>query len=458
MLSKFIDRLKARIPLTAPIQDASLLSAARDMTDSRHPANIGIVIIVIGLASFFLWAFIAPLDEGVPADGVVTVESKRKVVQHLTGGIIKSVLVREAQEVKSGAPLILLDDTIAKANFDASRQQYLSLQAQVDRLRAESIGAKHITFSPFLLDMRDDAFAHECMASQQKLFETRRTALKGEEAILAASARSTEEQIKGLQAQAQGKREQLKLVSEQLKGSRQLAEEGYLARNRWFEDERLASELIASATELESSVLRAQSMTLESRQRLAQRQRDFQKEVETQLSEASRDAILAAEKFRSAREEFLRTVIRAPSDGFVNGLTALTEGSVVTPAGRLMDIVPRDEALILEVQINPNFIDRVQAGMPVAINLSAFADDPSLVLDGILDAVSPDLISDGNPNIPPHYLGRIRVTSVGLMKLGSRSLQPGMPVQVTIRTGERTLAQYLLKPLLRRLAVSMKEA
>ena len=179
MLSKFIDRLKARIPLTAPIQDASLLSAARDMTDSRHPANIGIVIIVIGLASFFLWAFIAPLDEGVPADGVVTVESKRKVVQHLTGGIIKSVLVREAQEVKSGAPLILLDDTIAKASFDASRQQYLSLQAQVDRLRAESIGAKHITFSPFLLEMRDDAFAHECMASQQKLFETRRTALTG---------------------------------------------------------------------------------------------------------------------------------------------------------------------------------------------------------------------------------------------------------------------------------------
>ena len=250
----------------------------------------------------------------------------------------------------------------------------------------------------------------------------------------------------------------MKLVNEQLQGSRQLAKEGYLARNRWFEDERLATDLIASAAELESSVLRARSMTIEARQRLAQRQRDFQKEVETQLSETSRDAMLAAEKYRSTREEFLRAVIRAPADGLVNGLTALTEGSVITPAGRLMDIVPKNETLILEVRIDPNFIDRVRSGIPVAINLSAFADDPSLVLDGILDAVSPDLISDSNPNIPPHYLGQVRVTSGGLKKLGSRILQPGMPVQVTIRTGERTLIQYLLKPLLRRLAVSLKEA
>ena len=202
MMSKFIERLKARIPLTAPIEDDKLQNIAAGITDSRRPISIGIALIVLGLAAFFLWAFLAPLDEGVPADGVVTVESKRKVVQHLTGGIIKKILVKEAQEVKSGTPLILLDDTIAKANFDASRQQYYSLQAQADRLHAESLRAERISFSQALLGAQDDSFAVECMASQEKLFETRRIALRGEEAILTSSVRSTEEQIKGLQAQA----------------------------------------------------------------------------------------------------------------------------------------------------------------------------------------------------------------------------------------------------------------
>ena len=431
---------------------------ANQIVDSRRPTVIGLMLLGTVFLAIVLWAFFAPLDEGVPAPGVITVESKRKVVQHLTGGIIKRILVREAQEVKAGDPLILLDETLAKANFDASRQQFYSLQAQADRLRAEAKGASSVAFSPALLGATDDPVAQEYMINQKKLFETRRIALQGELAILSAAVTSTEEQIKGLEAQVRSKREQLKLVQEQLEGSRQLAREGYLARNRWFDDERLATDLAASATELESSVLRAKSMTVEARQRLAQRQRDFQKEVETQLSDTQREAMTAAERLRSAREDFSRTVIRAPVDGFVNGLSALTEGSVISPAGRLMDIVPKNESLILEVKIDPNVIDRVRTEMPVDISLNAFTDDPNLVIPGILDAVSPDLIQDSNSNIPPHYLGRVKVTPEGLKILGARVLQPGMPVQVTIKTGERTLVQYLLKPLLMRVAKSMKEA
>ena len=115
------------------------------------------------------------------------------------------------------------------------------------------------------------------------------------------------------------------------------------------------------------------------------------------------------------------------------------------------------EKLILEIKIDPNVIDRVHPGLPVDINLHAFADDPSLVVEGILESVSPDLVFDSNPNFPPHYLGRVRVSPEGLKRLGSRTLQPGMPAQVTIKTGERTLVQYLLKPLLMRLSASMKE-
>lgn len=448
---------KDLVPAIAPIDESQLKKAAEGITDTSRPVFIGLILLGVCLLAFTAWAFFAPLDEGVPAAGTITVESKRKIIQHLTGGIINKILVKESQEVKEGDPLILMDDTTTKANFDATRQQYYALQAQTDRLQAELSKAKSITFSPALLSASDDPVAIENMASQQQLFLTRRLALEGELAILASGERAAAEQIHGLEAQVRGKKEQLKFVKEQLEGSRELAKEGYLPRNKWFEDERLASELLASSTELQSTVLRAKNMAIEAKQRLAQRQRDFQKEVETQFSDYRRETMNAAEKFRATKEDFSRSTIRAPVDGYVSGLSVLTEGSVVQPAFRLMDIVPKDEKLILEVRIDPNVIDRVHTGLVVAINIHAFANDPSLVLEGVLESVSPDLVSDNTPNSPPHYLGRVRVTPAGLKRLGSRALQPGMPAQVTINTGERTLVQYLLKPLVMRLSGAMKE-
>lgn len=452
-----IARAKGALPAPVPVSDAELKKAAERITDTRASTRIGLILLSLGLAVFLVWAFVAPLDEGVPAPGTIAVESKRKIVQHLTGGIIKAVLVKEAQEVHAGDPLIQLDDTTSKASFDATREQYYALQAQSDRLYAETLHADKIAFSPALLEAAGDPVAAQYMSGQQQLFTTRRAALQGELAILEASARSADEQIRAVEAQARGKKEQLKFVLEQLEGSRELAKEGYLPRNRWFDDERLAADLKASVTELQSTVARTQSMAIEARARISQRQRDFQKEVETQFADTRREAMVAGERLRTAREEFSRTVIRAPVDGYVSGLSPFSVGSVITPSVRLMDIVPKDEALILEVKIDPSVIDRVHAGLPVDINLHVFANDPSLVLEGVLDSVSADLVNDSNPNMPPHYLGRVRVTPEGLKKLGNRVLQPGMPAQIVIKTGERTLVQYLLKPLVMRVSSSMKE-
>ena len=458
MLRNMIEKTKQAIQKDETISEAKLASVTQSLTDARRPVRLGLLILFGGIIAVLLWAMLAPLDAGVPAQGVVTVESKRKIVQHLTGGIIKVIHVTEAQSVKAGDPLITLDDTTAKANYDAARQQYFALLAQSDRLHAEMTQAAKITFSPALMEAADDPFATENMATQQQLFATRRQALKGELEILASAERSQQEQIQALEAQLRGKKEQFKFVEEQLAGSRELAKEGYLSRKSRFDEERLAADLNASVLELTSSVARARSMAIEAGQRRNQRQREFQKEVETQFSDTRRDSMTAAERYRTAREDFRRTVIRASVDGLVNGLSALTVGSVVSPAVRLMDIVPQDEALIMEVKIDPNVIDRVHPGLDVAISLSVFANDPSLVVDGQLESVSPDLVADVNPNLPPYYLGRVKVTPEGLKKLGSRSLQPGMPVQVTIRTGERSLMTYLLKPLMLRLAGAMKES
>ena len=458
MLQNMIEKVKKATSEDQPVSEAQLASAARSLTDSRRPVRLGVYLLVGAVVALFLWAAFAPLDAGVPAPGVVAVESKRKIVQHLTGGIIKMVHVTEAQFVKAGDPLITLDDTTSKANYDAMRQQYYSLLAQADRLRAEMIQAPKISFSPALLEAGDDPQAVDSMSTQQQLFTTRRQALRGELEILASSERTQQEQIVALEAQLHGKKEQLKFVDEQLAGSRELAREGYLSRKSRFDEERLAVDLSASVLELTSTVARARNMAIEAGQRRAQRQRDYQKEVETHFADVRREAAVAAERFRAAAEDFRRTVVRAPVDGFVNGLSALTVGSVVSPAVRLMDVVPKDEALIMEVKIEPHVIDRVHAGLEVAINLSVFANDPSLVLEGELVSVSPDLVADPNPNVAAHYVGRVKVTPEGMKKLGSRNLQPGMPVQVTIRTGERSLLTYLLKPLTLRLAGAMKES
>ena len=458
MLQNMIEKAKKATNEDEPVSQVQLASATRSLTDAKRPIRIGVLLIVGAFLAVILWAVFAPLDAGVPAPGVVAVESKRKIVQHLTGGIITAVHVSEAQFVKAGDPLIALDDTMAKANYDAVRQQYYSMLAQADRLHAELTLAPTIVFSSALIEAASDSLAVENMATQQKLFATRRQALKGELEILASSERSQQEQIAALEAQLRGKKQQLKFVEEQLAGSRELAKEGYLSRKAWFDEERVAADLNAAVLELASSVARARNMAIEAGQRRNQRQRDFQKEVETQYADSRRDAMVAAERYRSASEDFRRTVIRAPVDGFVNGLSALTVGSVVSPAVRLMDIVPKDEALIMEVKIEPHVIDRVHTGLSVAINLSVFANDPSLVVEGELVSVSPDLVADPNPNVAAHYIGRVKVTPDGLKKLGSRTLQPGMPVQVTILTGERSLMTYLLKPLTLRLAGAMKES
>lgn len=458
MLPKLIKRAWHALPADKPIEDAELVLVSEKLEDSRSPLRMGGTFLLIAFVGFLIWAIAAPLDEGVPASGTFSVASQRKTVQHLTGGVVRTIHVKEAQKVKAGDPLLSLDDTQAKANFEASRQQFYSLKAQADRLEAEISDAKTLEFSPELLAAKDDPMAAGYMQTQQQLFLTRRAALQGEISILTQSERSAQQQIKGLEAQLSGKREQLKFVNEQLKGTRELAKEGYLPRNRWFDEERLAADLNASISELQSTVLRAQSMWLEAKQRLAQRQRDFQKEVESQLADVRRDAHTAAARVRITQEDFERTVIRAPVDGSVVGLTIHSIGGVISPGGRLMDVVPTGEELILELSIPSQFIDRVHAGLPADVHLQAFTNDTNLILAGKVDSVSADLMPSSNPNMPPYYLSRVSITPEGMKKLGDRIIQPGMPASVVIITGERTFVQYLLKPLRTRLASALKES
>ncbi len=422
--------------------------------------RIGIAILVFGVGGFFLWAALAPLDEGVPVPGVVTVDMKRKAVQHLTGGIVKKIHVRESQLVKNGDVLIELDDTQARANFESLRQTYVALRASESRLAAEQRGADRITFHPDLSAGDNAPQAAQFVTAQQQLFESRRAALRGDVAILNESAAAQEESLQGLTAQLGSRRAQLRLLEEQLSGTRDLVKEGYLPRNTQLEQERSVAELNATISDIEGNIQRTRRAVAELRLRAAQRRQEFLRDAETQLADVKRDVASTYEKLVAAREDLRRILIRSPADGQVVGLTVFTEGGVIGAGQRLMDIVPIGEPLVLEAKVPPHLIDRVHTGLPADVSFHGFVNKPRLVVEGSVVSLSADLLTDpaaaGQP-ASSYYLARVVVTPKGMKELEGQHMQPGMPADVIIKTGERSLLTYLLRPLMQRIAVALKE-
>lgn len=436
--------------------EAELRRVTADIGNPGRPIRWGAWLLALGFCGFIVWAVTAPLDEGVPAPATVMVDTKRQTVQHLTGGLVREILVREAQRVKAGDVVMRLDDNVAKANYQAARQQYFSARAQESRLEAERKGAAQIVFHPDLLAAREDSIAAEYISVHRQVFLSRRAALQGQQSILEQTHKATQETLRGLTAQLEGKQAQLKLVSVQLAGTRELAKEGYLPRNRWFDEERLAADLTASVGDLTANIARTRNSLVELELRIVQLKREFLRDAETQLAETTRDAQVAGERLRAAREELARTEIRSPADGFVVGLAAHTVGGVIAPGARIMDVVPEGVPLTLEARVEPHLVDRIHADLPADIRFHTFVDIPNLVIDGRVMSVSADLVAD-QPNIPPYYLARVAVTPQGMKDLGQRQLQPGMPAEVVIKTGERTLMMYLIKPLIRRVSSSFRE-
>jgi protease secretion system membrane fusion protein len=388
---------------------------------------------------------------------VVSIDTKRKAVQHLSGGIVKEVLVREGEVVKQDQVLMRLDEALTKANFESIRQRYLGLNAMQSRLQAEQIGAEKVTFSRELMAATVDPFIAQQVNNQRQLFDSRRQALRADLQSFQESMQGVRAQREAAQAVVVQRQRQLAILNEELTNIRELVKDGYAPRNRQMEIERMVADVQASLADLNGNLLRASSAIAETTQRSLARQSEYRKEVESQLAEVSREVQADAEKFNALRADLQRVDIRSPADGQVVSLAVQTVGAVVQPGQKLMDIVPERQVLLLEAQIPPHLIDKVHAGLPTDIRFNTFAHSPQLVVEGKVISVSGDLLSDpANPQMS-YFLVRLEVTPEGMKTLGNRQMQAGMPAEVVIRTGSRSVLTYMLNPLLKRLAGSMKE-
>lgn len=447
--------VKSLFPLSKK-PDTPLGAGVADSGDTGRPGRMGLWVLAIGFGGFLLWASLAPLDEGVPASGIVAIDTKRKAVQHLNGGIVKEVLVREGDEVQEGQLLIRLDSAVAKANYEAVRQRYLGLRAMQGRLLAEQGNLASISFHPDLQAAGSDPLIRQQMQNQEQLFMTRRSLLRSDLQSIEESIQGQEGLLQAYDGMLASRKSQLSLINEELGNLRGLVKEGYAPRNRQLEMERMVADSSTAIADLQGNTIRARRAIGELRQRALSRQQEYRKEVETSLADVSREVLADNEKLHSVTDDLARTEIKAPAFGQVVALAIQTVGGVISPGQKLMDIVPKDASLLLEAHVAPHLIDRVHSDLPVDVRFSSFAHSPQLVVGGKVVSISGDLLTEPQTNVS-YYLARVQVTADGLKKLGSRQLQPGMPVEVIFKTGERSMLTYLLHPLTKRLAASMTE-
>lgn len=460
---KTIDAIVRRVD-TPPAQPGTLQPALGESgarsgnapSDTRRPMLLGILVVVLGLGGFFGWAAFAPLDQGVPTQGTVVVESKRKAVQHPTGGVVRELLVREGDQVKAGQVLLRLEPAAARAARESTDAQYLIARASESRLLAEQRGAAQIDFHSSLLERASEPAVSLLLTAQRQLFQARRQALANELAAMRENIAGLETQLQGVEQIQRERQQQIALYESEVKSLAPLVEEGLYARNRHQELRRQLAMSYASRAEDIATAGRLRNQIAETRLRIAQRQQEYRKEVEAQLSDAAREARTQAERLVALSEELARTEVRAPAEGMVVGLQAHTVGGVIGPGAVIMEIVPEGETLLIETQIPPHLIKNIHAGMDAQLRFSALDPRHTPVVWGKLVTVSADLLYTQRDNIP-YYLARIEVPSKALADLGYRNVQPGMPVDVITITGERTMLNYVLKPLIDRFSRGLKE-
>lgn len=425
-----------------------------DMNDAR-PRRWGWWLLILGFGGFMAWASLAPLDAGVASPGMVVVTGNRKAVQSLTPGKITALMAKDGDKVKTGQVLVKLDDTQARAQLEMTLAQWYSLMAVEARLVAERENRTAISYPQALLDAKADLRAASAMSLQSELFMTRKRALDSELNILRETITGLEIQAQGLEESRKARLEQVKLLREEVSNQRSLANDGFLPRNRLSEQERTLSALLAASAEDVSNLGRTRQAAVEARARILARQADFRREIESQLTEVQRDAAAAASRVDALKFEVVNAEVRSPADGIVVGLSVHTVGGVVQAGAPLMEVVPENEPLRVETQIQPHLIDKVHPGLDVDLMFTAFQQATTPHVPGKLKNVSADVLVD--PKGIPYFKAVVEVTPEGMKNLRQHQIRAGMPVEVFVRTGERTLMNYLLKPLTDRLQGALTE-
>ena len=426
----------------------------------RRFRMIGIATVLVVFGGFGLWAALAPLSSAAIGTGTISVENYRKTVQHLEGGIVNEIKVRDGDLVTKGQVLLVLDDTRPMAELEALRGQLFGLLAREARLVAQRDGQPRAVFPKELTSQRDEPRAADAMRVQARTFAVRKQAHDGEAMLYQRQIGQLRAKAVGLAAQKKSREQLVASFESERVDFEALMKKGYAERQRVRDMERNVAQSEGQRGSLIADLAATELQISETQLKILQLGNELQREVAMELAEVQTELSTVREKLRSLQDMVERTVVRAPDAGMVLGLAVHTLGAVIRPGDRLLDIVPQDEKLIVEAQLSPQDIDTVRIGQVAEVRFTAFKRSDLPRIDGKLISVSADrLVDERDGQKVPYYLARVEILPEGMQSLSKAKLAllPGMPAEVLINTGDRTMLQYLLAPLSNTMARSFRQ-
>jgi HlyD family type I secretion membrane fusion protein len=418
--------------------------------------QIGFLAILIAFGAGGTWAALAPLTSAIIASGVLKVTDNRKTVQHLEGGIVKEILVRDGERVEAGQPLITLQDERVSATLQLLLKRRDARHAKAARLRAERDYLPTPVFSDDLYRRAEHTRVADILMMETRLFATGRRALQRQLELLASQAAEIDREIDSHKAQLHAEETAADLLAQELAANERLRQRQAVATVTVLGLKRRLEEYRARRSALNAAIARARQRAAELELRGETLRNEYTKSAADGLAVVENESIELEERLRVARDAVRRQSVEAPIGGDVVALKVFTVGGVIRPGEPLLDIVPSAEPLMIEVRLNVDDIDNVRLGMLADVRLTAYAARTTPLLSGTLEYFSADQLIDPTTGTP-HYVAHIRVVPKSLAGAGEINLLPGMHAEVFLKTAERTALDYLLGPMTESLRRALRE-
>jgi HlyD family secretion protein len=406
----------------------------------------GMTVVALLVGGVGVWAGTADISGAIISHGAVVVENSEKKVQHPTGGVVGKIFVRDGDRVQAGDVLVQLSDTIPRASLAYVTKNLDELYARKSRLEAERDGSERMTLAPMLVARMNDPEIAATVASEQRLFELRRTEVSGNKARLRERIEQLGKQIEGYSAQESAKAREIELINDELVDIRSLVEMRLTLKSKLTEYEREATRIEGERAQLVSSMAQAKGAIAEVELQILQLDKEFSSETGSELRDVEAKIAEFEERKVTAEDQLSRIDIRAPASGKVYQSTIHTVGGVIGAGEPIMLIVPDTDTLTVEVKAAPQDIDQLLIGQRARLRFTAFNVRTTPETEGVVSMVAADVTRDQHTN-EVYYAVRITPDPKDLNKLGQLSLIPGMPVEAFIRTGDRKVISYLMKPL-----------
>ncbi|GAB4066240.1 HlyD family type I secretion periplasmic adaptor subunit [Ancylobacter sonchi] len=421
----------------------------------RHLA-LGLLLVVVVVFGIGGWAVATQISGAVIAPGQIVVSSSLKKVQHPTGGIVGELLVKEGDSVHAGDVLLRLDKTVAEANLAILSNNLDEFEARQARNEAERDGAAELVFDEDLLARAEDPDVARILAGEKKLFDTRRFLRDGRKAQLEERIAQLKEEIHGLEFQLTSKTREIEFIGTELKSVRQLWSDNLVSIQRVTALERDGARLEGEKGLLIANIAQTRGRIVETQLQILQIDQDMRSEVATELADLRAKLSETRERIVTARDQLSRVEIRAPQDGVIHQMAAHTIGGVVGPGEPIMLVVPNNDQLEAEARVAPPFIDQLAVGQPAVVRLSAMAQWETPELAGTVGRISPDIVPPTENGGEGFYSVRITLSPAELARLDGVRLMPGMQLEAFIKTGDRSVLSYLVKPLTDQVARSFR--